>query len=464
MSYENVPCASPDTEGQEEPAPSLYSVDTHEDKIQSVKKTLSVRSRLAETANIEDHVIMNEEEIAQVRESVSRLNRKDAYTENRDFRPASTLERKDAEAHEGVKLGLDERRTNFGSYPRERWIDLANQKRSQSYGSEYSEKQGRTNNAEVPYNEFAERGTSVIKRATQEMSLENDSDSRDMRKMNLNSKEDYINLHCNESISSEDAGLSGKNANVHSNERVYHYHRNTHEDFKNKTPVGNRDNKEDYESDSERDRASRLQGSRDMEKNVDQRAVPQVYYMQYPNLVAMSQAGGPQAMGVLPAHAQMMRDQIIRARFADNRAIHPSQRAEYAANRPEQQVPVASSPVDASENNAIYGGGLPNHIQAAVNNNMQYVDRQGLVPPGFAVLPGIGPVRVIDGMYYQGIPMGADPNHYKENFASVPTFVSNIQGESTSMRQQRSSMPNTASTGQSSDSQGSTTQEKSISK
>ncbi|XP_031550999.1 uncharacterized protein LOC116288367 [Actinia tenebrosa] len=464
MSYENVPCASPDTEGQEEPAPSLYSVDTHEDQIQSVKKTVSVRSRLAETANIEDHVIMNEEEIAQVRESVSRLNRKDAYVENRDFRPASTSERKNAEAHEGEKLGLEERRTNFGSFSRERWIDLANQKRSQSYGSEYNERQGRTNNAEVPYNEFAERGTSVIKRTTQEMSSENDSDSRDIKKMNPNSKEDYINLHCNESISSEDAGLSGKNANVHSNDRVYHYHRNTHEDFKNKTPVGKRDNKEDYESDSERDRASRLQGSRDMEKNLDQRAVPQVYYMQYPNLVAMSQAGGPQALGVLPTHAQMMRDQIIRARFADNRALHPSQRAEYAANRPEQQVPVASSPGDATENNGMYGV-LPNHIQAAVSNNMQYVDRQGLVPPGFAVLPGIGPVRVIDGMYYQGIPMGADPSHYKENFASVPTFVPNIQGESTGMRQQRPSVPNTAkttNTGQPSDSQASTTQEKSI--
>lgn len=464
MSYENVPCASPDTEGQEEPAPSLYSVDTNEDKIQCVKKPLSVRSRLAETANIEDHVIINEEEIAQVRESVSRLNRKDAYTENRDsFRPASTSERKDAEAHEGMKLGLDERRTNFGSYSRERWIDLANHKRSQSYGPEYNEKQGRSNNAEVPYNEFTERGTSVIKRATQEMSSENDTDSRDGRKINLNSKEDYINLHCNESISGEDAGISGKNGNVHSNERVYHYHRgNNHEDFKNKTPVGHRDNKEDYESDSERDRASRLQGSRDMEKNLDQRAIPQVYYMQYPNLVAMSQAGAPQAMGVLPAHAQMIRDHIARARFAENRGMHPSQRAEYAANRPEQQVPVASSPGDTSENNALYGG-MPSHLQAAVNNNMQqYVDRQGLVPHGFAVVPGIGPVRVIDGMYYQGIPMGADPSHYKENFASVPTFVPNIQGESSNMRQQRPSMPNTPSKGQSSD--PSSTQDKSVSK
>ena len=438
MSYENVPCASPDTEGQEEPAPSLYSVDTHEDKIQSVKKPVSVRSRLAETANIEDHVIMNEEDIAEVRESVSRFNRKEAYTG--DFRPVA--ERKDVETHE-------ERRTHVASYSRERWIDLANQKRNQPYGPEYNEKQGRTNNAEVPYHEFVERGTSVIKRATQEMSSEKHSDNRDGRKMNLNSKEDYINLHCNESISSEEAGLVGKN--VHSNERVYH-HRNTHEDHKNKTPVGA--SKDDYESDSERDRASRLQ-----EKNLDQRAVPQVYYMQYPNLVAMSQGGAPQALGVSPAHAQMMRDQIIRARFADNRAaIHPSQRAEYAANRPEQQVPVASSPGDTADNHVMYGG-LPSHLQAAVSNN-----RQGLVPPGFAVLPGIGPVRVIDGMYYQGIPMGADPSHYKENFASVPTFVPNIQGESTSMRQQRPSMPNTANTGQANDSQASAAQEKSISK
>jgi hypothetical protein len=440
-------------------------VDTHEDKIHSVKKTVSVPSRLAETANIEDHVIMNEDEIAQVRESVSRLNRKD----NRDFQSVSKIERKDAETHEGVNERL---RTNYGSYPRERWIDLsvANQKRSQPYGSEYNEKQGRTNNsnsAEVPYNEFEERGTSVIKRASQEMGSENDSDNRDMRKINLSGKEDYINLHCSENISNEETGIGGKNASVRSiNERtrVYHYLHNPHEDFKVKTPVGNRDNKEDYESDSERERASRLQGSRDIQMNHDQRTVPQVYYMQYPNVVAMSQAGGPQAMGVLPAHAQMVRDHLFRGRFADNRTLHPSQRAEYAANRPEQQVPVASSPGDTTETNQMYAG-LPAHLQTAVGNNMQYVDRQGLVPPGFAVLPGIGPVRMVDGMYYQGIPMGADPNHFKENFAAVPTFVPNIQGESAGAHQQRgSNLPTTAIKGQASDLTASNTKDKSISK
>lgn len=377
MSYENVPCASPDeTDGQEEPAPSLYGVDSHEDKIRSVKQPLSAPSRLAETANIEDHVIMNEEEIAQVRDS---MQRRDIFSQSR----SSSNERK---ADETMKH-LDERKTP-GTY--HKWIDLNLPKNSHLYaGSE-----PRTNNAEVPMNEFAERGASVIKRTVKEI-VSPDNENRNIRKVG---KDEYLKL----------------DPSVHSIDRTRaYYYRHPHEDMK--TPVIVRDNsKDEYDSDNEKH-----------PKSQGHRAVPQVFYMHHPNSVAISQAGklGAQSpLGVLPNHAH-----LIRNRFADNRPIH-GQRTEYASNRPEQQVPVANSSADSAEHSRY--GGIPAHT------GIQYVDRQGYVQQGFALLPGIGPVRVVDGMYYSGIPMGRDSSHY-ENFGAVPTFVPNIQGDAAVLHPQR---------------------------
>lgn len=375
MSYENVPCASPDAEGQEEPAPSLYGLDSHDDKIRSVKKT-SAPSRLAETANIEDHVIMNEEEIAQVRESVSLMAQREIYGEKKDERMKH----------------FDERKT----FAREKWIDLnlPITKRI-AYGADL-----RSNNAEVPMNEFVERGASVIKRTTQE-GISPENENRNIRKV---VKDEYMKLHCGEKLGSESSGV------VHNIDRARgYYYQYSHEDLK-ALPEAVRESKDEYDSDSERP----------SQKGQDQRTVPQVYYMQHPNSVAMT--GKP--LGVLPAHAA----HLLRTRFPDNRFIHPSQRPDYGANRPEQQVPVANSPGDTTEHNTSRYAGLPAHP------GIQYVDRQGFVQQGFAVLPGIGPVRVVDGMYYSGIPMGHESSHY-ENFGAVPTFVPGVQGEVAALQQ-----------------------------
>lgn len=373
MSFENVPCASPDTDGQEEPAPSLYGLDhSHEDKIRSMKKT-SAPPRLAETANIEDHVIMNEEEIAQVRESVSLIGRREMYGENR----SSSSEKKDEV--------INERKP----YPRERWIDLnlPNTKRN-GYGGD-----SRSNNAEVPMNEFAERSASVIKRTTHE-GISPDNESRKLRSVE---KEEYLKLHCTEKLGNDASSV---------NTRGYYY-KYPHEEMKT-LPHGVRESKEEYDSD----------GERASQKTPDQRVVPRVYYMQHPNSVGMTHGG-----------------HLLHTRFADNRFIHPSQRGDYAANRPEQQVPVANSPGDSNEHGNRFNG-ISGH------GGMQFVDRQAFMQQGFAVLPGIGPVRVVDGMYYSTIPMGHDSNHY-ENFGAVPTYVPGVQSDVAALHQRQANVGNT---------------------
>lgn len=70
MSFESVPCGSPESHTViEEPAPSLYSGEETDDRfVKTLKRPQEVpeSTRLADTAKIEDELIMNEEQIARV--------------------------------------------------------------------------------------------------------------------------------------------------------------------------------------------------------------------------------------------------------------------------------------------------------------------------------------------------------------------------------------------------------------
>ncbi|XP_001638811.3 uncharacterized protein LOC5518889 [Nematostella vectensis] len=413
MSYENVPCASPDTERDEEPAPSLYGIETADENLQLAKKRIEPivpPSRLAETANIEDHLIMNEEEIAQA----TRVNRKDFESEGKEKREEESIPRSEDD------------RNSYGSLPpRARW---------RRWGEYETQPNENTNAAEVPTCEFSERNDrsdSVIKHAHDAKEEESTRG-----KISLD-REDYMSLQCNENISRDDGGAARSNVD-RSRGGVYYYHR---DEASGKSMVS-RDG-DGYESDTDR---SRKAPETDSQKPQDQHAVPQAYHMHYPNIMTLSQAGGmvgAQALAGMPAH--LLREHLMRMHFAGD-GRQPSQRGDYASSRPEQQVPVASSPGDSAE--SVYNA-LPRHAQP-VNTGIQYVDRQGLVQQGFAVIPGIGPVQVSmdgnGGVYYSAIPMGAtDPSRY-DNFTSIQAF-NKMQAENQARLQtQRPSAGTTVST------------------
>ena len=110
---------------------------------------------------------------------------------------------------------------------------------------------------------------------------------------------------------------------------------------------------------------------------------------------------------------------------------------DYVSGRPEQQVPVATSTVNPGEGN-VYGNlqhGAP---------GLQFMDRRLVHTGGYAMVPGLGHVRLIDGMYYQGLSVGGDQGRY-ENFAAVPSFVplNNIPSD-VSASQSQSQLPSSA--------------------
>ena len=111
-----------------------------------------------------------------------------------------------------------------------------------------------------------------------------------------------------------------------------------------------------------------------------------IYYYSSPHM--LSQGGG-------------LNPHVVRADFRSE------------LGRPEQQVPVAGSPNMAEQRSGPYG--------LHGTSGLQFM-RPGVSPAGVAVVPNLGPVRVVDegnGMYY-AIPMGAESSQYE---SLAPSFI-----------------------------------------
>lgn len=444
MSFESVPCGSPESHTViEEPAPSLYSGEETDDRfVKTLKRPQEVpeSTRLADTAKIEDEIIMNGEQIAQATGRINpappleppvltRVTPRRNFCEERD----ESDPRDDSARRNAMRAGF------FGR----RWIDLNGinpQVAGQNHSSEYIENH-HLEHGSKSLHEKAERdsrvsGVSVIKSA-REQEVESDSDTdnstRDSRKIGLQDKEESMNLTCNENISVEQL----RDEREEDMRRPYFYNYGmSHEDINNRRMS----RVPEYESDCGKEKSvsnGQAGESVDMRKTNklehDGTGAPvSVYYMQYPaHMAPISRAR--QAGLVSQGNASLQqthmgghtREQLAHLAISDGRGGYRIQQVEY---RPEQQVPIANSSEDNAERNMMIAG-------VGHNAGVQYVDRQGLIPGGFAVVPGIGPVRVMDGMFYHqtAIPMGAEPSHY-ENFAPVSSFMpmGNLQGQTTS--------------------------------
>lgn len=452
MSYESVPCGSPESHTVvEDPAPSLYSGDDDSRFIKTIKRPQEVpeSTRLADTAKIEDEIIMNEEQIARV---TGRIN------------PAPPLEPpvltrispriNFCEGREGeIELRDESARRNAvrARYLGNQWIDLNDvnpQVAEKNHSSEYVEKQrldydSMKGNGSKFLQERGERdgrvsaGVSVIK-SSREQEVDSDSDaessSRSAKKAGLPGKEDSVSLVCNENISAKQL----RDERSESMHRAYVYNYGfSHEDIKNPRVSRVPEN----ESSNGKDKlisCRQLVGESGEGKKVDKgehggTAPPvSVYYMPYsPHMASISrarQAGLISRGNASVPHAHLggrASEQLAHLAISDGRGGYRIQQVEY---RPEQQVPIANSSEENTERNVMMTG-------VSHNGAVQYVDRQGLFPGGFAVLPGIGPVRVMDGMFFHqpSIPLGPDGSHY-ENFASVSSFMpmNSLQGQTTS--------------------------------
>ena len=339
MSYEKVPCGSPEGDSTEEPPPSLYSVEP-EDSLRLKKKPLieCERSRLAETVNIEDQ-IMNDDEIARVNAAG------DSEKPRRNLEGGDDRRRFERAHKEGMAS--------------RRWMGI-NCGNSEAARQSASDQKVKSNDKYPRAFELIGDRESVIRQGGKLVDSDSDTESR---KIKLSEKEECLALRCEENMEvSEEISRP-----------IYPFHNST----------------EGYDSDSESER-----GSKGQEKPVP------VYYC--PQMVSVNPQGGQSTL-----HSHMAR--------SDFRA-NTIQRAEHGSSRPEQQVPVASNPVSGIEQHSLSQYGMMHNAGGAI----QFMGRHGFVPAGVAVVPGLGPVRFVDGMYYSAIPMGADSNQY-ENLA--PSFV-----------------------------------------
>ena len=392
MSFETFPCGSPEAESPEEPAPSLYVENPDEDPARLlIKKPVKAEpSRLAETANIEDQM-MSEDEIAQVNASGDALKLKNQETE-----AAQTKKNSDDSGRLTVEGN------NIYESSRPHWIQLnlnyGNPATGQRYAAIASDRQqhGELSGRSLD----ADRASVIIKRTNKgQQEVESDSDNESQDTANkLRASE----LRCNENISGVDTN-DDKVSSFPPRALYYNYNALGHHEDVNK-----------LEDKGNAKLQNALRGA-----HGETKAVP-VYYMPpgtYPHMLAM--AGG-NAVGNPNV---LQREHFMHASTNEAKRF-PVQHMDYVSGRPEQQVPVATSTVNPSEGGNVFGNlqhGTP---------GLQYVDRRLVHAGGYAVVPGIGPVRVIDGVYYQGLPMGGDQSRY-ENFASVPSFVpmSNIQAD-----------------------------------
>ena len=441
MSYENFPCGSPETESPEEPAPSLYVENTDAANPTSLllkKPVDTAPSRLAETANIEDQMIMTEDEIAQVNADG------DAVKINERLADETNEEQSRKSADDSLRQGLE------GNVTRSHWIELnygnpaTSQRLCYPTDHQHIELSVGNNNRTV---KTPDRASVIITRSKEQQEVESDSDadSLDTRKISVSDKEECLNLRCNENIS----GVEINDENCRSRSRALYYNYNNHEDV-NRVAI----REAGYESDNENDKGStkvcqnslRVCNPGVESVHGEAKTVP-VYYMAgaYPHMLAMSGAvsGGtgvcsPQGnTNVLQTHTTRPAAHFARANPNEVKRF-PMQHVDYMPGRPEQQVPVVTNAGTVGDGN-VYRG-----VQqgSSAGTGLQYVDRHGFVQTaGFAVVPGIGPVRVMEGMYYQGIPMGGGtaPHHY-DKFASVPSFVplGNVPVETSAARHPQS--------------------------
>ena len=405
MSFETFPCGSPCV-SPEEPAPSLYVENTDEDPSRLlIKKPMETEpSRLAETANMEDK-IMNEDEIAQVNasggEGLNTLSEDGRTRKNGDD---SSRRVEGRHVYDKVDIA------------RPHWIHLnyGNSATSPAHSSLLKEQQLKEILPSGQNFESGDRASVIIKRSKEQEEIESDSDneSQDTSKVNTNDS-----LRCNENISGIEASEENV-ASLHGHSRAIYYNYDVnHEELRKLKDKGN---------------AKLVRGI-----HGEAKAVP-IYYMPagYSHMVATGNAN------------MLQRDHFAHANSNEVKRLQLQQHLDYVAGRPEQQVPVASN-VNASERygNLQHGSAAP---------GIQYVDRR-LVHGGYAMVPGIGPV------FYQGIPVGGDQSHY-ENFTSLQQqFVpmSNIPAETTSSQSQ--AQP-TASSGANTDHAHQRSQEKLLSK
>lgn len=405
MSFETFPCGSPEAESTEEPAPSLY-VETPEDDPSSllIKKPVmnTEPSRLAETANIEDQM-MSEDEIAQVNAKSGdalKLNMRKDYQETE----ASHLGKKNVD--DAGRRAMEG--NNVYEVARPHWIQL-------NYGNSSSVPTHATTPNDRQQQE-SDRASVIIKRLNnkeqQEVDSDSDNDSQDSGKIRGSE------LRCNEKIS------DGNDENVnavqpHSSRALYYNYNAHHEDVNKLEDKGN----------------AKLQNARgEILRNVhvETKALP-VYYMPagaYPHMVAMASGNAGNSANVLK------REHFVHTGINELKGF-PVQHMDYVSGRPEQQVPVATSTVNPGEGN-VYGNlqhGAP---------GLQFMDRRLVHTGGYAMVPGLGHVRLIDGMYYQGLSVGGDQGRY-ENFAAVPSFVplNNIPSD-VSASQSQSQLPSSA--------------------
>lgn len=405
MSFETFPCGSPEAESTEEPAPSLY-VETPEDDPSSllIKKPVmnTEPSRLAETANIEDQM-MSEDEIAQVNAKSGdalKLNMRKDYQETE----ASHLGKKNVD--DAGRRAMEG--NNVYEVARPHWIQL-------NYGNSSSVPTHATTQNDRQQQE-SDRASVIIKRLNnkeqQEVDSDSDNDSQDSGKIRGSE------LRCNEKIS------DGNDENVnavqpHSSRALYYNYNAHHEDVNKLEDKGN----------------AKLQNARgEILRNVhvETKALP-VYYMPagaYPHMVAMASGNAGNSANVLK------REHFVHTGINELKGF-PVQHMDYVSGRPEQQVPVATSTVNPGEGN-VYGNlqhGAP---------GLQFMDRRLVHTGGYAMVPGLGHVRLIDGMYYQGLSVGGDQGRY-ENFAAVPSFVplNNIPSD-VSASQSQSQLPSSA--------------------
>lgn len=400
MSFETFPCGSPEAESPEEPAPSLYVENSDEDPSRLLmKKPVDTEpSRLAETANIEDK-IMNEDEIAQVNASGGEgLKINTPSDDARSKNNADDSARRVKEGH------------NMYDVARAHWIQLnyrnpATVPAHSLIPSERQQQQGELSLSSGKSFESGDRATVIIKRSNEQQEMESDSDNESQDASKINAKD---SLRCNENIS----GVEANDENVLSHSRALYYNYNGHHEDVNKL--------------QDKGNAKSAQSARgELLRGVHGEAKPvPIYYMPagaYSHMVAMPGAAASGNSNVL------QRDHFVHAGTNEVKRFPMQQHLDYVSGRPEQQVPVATS---TSEGN-VYGN--LQHGSAGI----QYMDRRLVHSGGYAVVPGIGPVRVIDRMYYQGLPMGGDQSHY-ENFASVQSFVpmGNIPADTTATQPQ----------------------------
>ena len=404
MSFETFPCGSPEAESPEEPAPSLYVENPDEERARLlIKKPVSAEpSRLAETANIEDQM-MSEDEIAQVNASGDALKLKKQVTETSDQTKKNTDE--------------SEQRMVEGSnvYERAHWIQLRNYGNPAPGETHSAIAIDRQQQGALSLNSRildADRASVIIKRTSkgqQEVESDSDNESQDTTR-----KISASELRCDENISGVDVNEDKLNSLSHSSRALYYNYNAHHEDVNKREDKGNA-------------KLQNIRGEFIRGVHGETKAVP-IYYMPagtYPHMVAAMTGGNAISNANVP-----QRDQHFAHAGASEVKRFPGQRMDYVSTRPEQQVPVATSTVNANEGNVF---GNLQHGAAG----LQYVDRRLVHSGGYAVVPGIGPVRVIDGMYYQGLPLGGDQSRY-ENFGSVPSFVpmGNMQADTTASQPQ----------------------------